>query len=129
MCLSARAQEPGDILKGAVVYPLNHFAEQADDSTEFSFLKVLLKDKRIVLLGEQSHGDGATFAAKVRLVKFLHSELGFDMLSFESGLYANYKAAQELNHTEARNSPMLESVFPIWSETAEFLPLIQYAHD
>ena len=37
------------------------------------FLKEKLKDVNIVMLGEQQHGDGSTFLAKSRLVKFLHN--------------------------------------------------------
>lgn len=50
-------------------------------------LKETLKDARIVQLGEQSHGDGTTFRAKARLIRFLHEEMGFDVLAFECGLY------------------------------------------
>jgi erythromycin esterase len=50
-------------------------------------LRELIADMRIVLLGEQTHGDGATFDAKVELIKFLHDELGFDIVAFESPLY------------------------------------------
>src|SRR5215470_11480252 len=42
---------------------------------------------RVVGLGEPSHGAGSGFAAKVRLVKFLHQRMGFDVLAWESGLY------------------------------------------
>ena len=69
----------------------SHWKQKKPDR-DLIFLKEVLKDKRIVLLGEQSHGDGATFEAKVRLIKFLHQELGFTILSFESGLYDNFKA-------------------------------------
>ena len=43
---------------------------------QFQALKKAIGDRRIVLLGEQTHGDGTTFKAKVRLVKFLHHQNG-----------------------------------------------------
>ncbi|MCP5068424.1 MAG: hypothetical protein GY946_17830 [bacterium] len=45
-----------------------------------------LKGVRIVQLGEQSHGDGTCFRVKTRLAKYLHKELGFDVVVWEAGL-------------------------------------------
>ncbi|MGB5554717.1 MAG: hypothetical protein WBM83_08685, partial [Flavobacteriaceae bacterium] len=53
-----------------------------------------LKNSKIVLLGEQTHGDGAVFDKKVELIKALHEQLGFNIVVFESGMYDNYKALQ-----------------------------------
>ncbi|MFM7430454.1 MAG: hypothetical protein ACKO1F_11205, partial [Flammeovirgaceae bacterium] len=72
-----------------------------------------------------SHGEGATFQAKVRLIKFLHEQLGFNVLSFESGLYDNYKANELLNSNPSIN-PLKQSVFDIWSESKELVPLLEY---
>jgi erythromycin esterase len=56
-------------------------------STDFSdlqFLKPLLKDKRMVMLGESSHGVSEFSLAKLRLIKFLHQEMGYDVVALES---------------------------------------------
>ena len=39
------------------------------------------------MLGEHPYDDGTTFVAKTRLVRFLHEQMGFNVLAFESGLY------------------------------------------
>lgn len=47
-----------------------------EDFSDLGCLASLIGNARIVQLGESTHGDGAAFAAKVRVVKFLHRELG-----------------------------------------------------
>lgn len=109
-------------------FPIHQIKSIDPSQTDFSDLeplKEVLKDKRIILLGEQSHGEGATFQAKVRLIKFLLEQLGFNVLSFESGLYDNYKANELLNSNPSIN-PLKQSVFDIWSESKEFVPLLEY---
>jgi len=45
---------------------------------------------RVVVLGEATHGEGTTSRAKVRMVRFLHEIMGFDVLAWESGLVQVY---------------------------------------
>jgi len=49
-------------------------------------LKPLLQDKRIVYLGESSHGAAQYNSAKTRLIQYLHQELGFNVIAFETNL-------------------------------------------
>lgn len=56
---------------------------------EFSDLMPLVQvigKARVVQLGEATHGDGATFLAKARLIRFLHKIMGFDVLAWEAGI-------------------------------------------
>lgn len=53
---------------------------------DFSKLKDILKNKRIVALGESSHGLGKYYEMKSALAIYLHKELGYEVLAMEGGL-------------------------------------------
>ena len=62
-------------------------SRQSDDFKDLEPIRRAIGNSRVVILGEQSHGDGATFLAKARLIKFLHQRMGFDVLAWEAGLF------------------------------------------
>jgi len=78
------------------------------------------------MLGEQSHGDGTTFHAKTRLIEFLHQEMDFDVLAFESGLYELRKVWEFMEGGEDAATAMSRGVFSIWMGSAEVEPLVTY---
>lgn len=79
------------------------------------------------MLGEQSHFDGATFAAKIDLIRFLHDSLGFTTLAFEGDMYALDKARREIAAGKAVLPVLQKSVYEgIWSGTVEFQALAAY---
>ena len=69
----------------------NHYQSSIEFTTDFSrfdnlaAFKESLKHVEIIALGENTHGLGEVFRTKTEVVKFLHEELGFDMVVFESG--------------------------------------------
>ena len=96
---------------------------------EFEDLKPLhevLDGVQIVLLGEQTHGDGATFRAKGRLIRFLHQEMGFDVLAFESGLYDCAKAWELMLESQDPVKEIGQGVFGIWSRSQQVQPTFEY---
>jgi erythromycin esterase len=89
-------------------------------------LRQAIGGRRIVLLGENSHGDGAAFGAKSRLIKFLHERMGFDVLAFESGFYDVHRAWADLRAGGDPQAAVSTGVDAIWSACRQTQPLWSY---
>jgi erythromycin esterase len=53
---------------------------------DFSAIDEYVKDKRIVLLGENSHGMGEFYTTKIDVIRYLHEHHGFNIVALESSL-------------------------------------------
>ena len=124
----APPQERTQWLRDNVV-PVASIDPAEDDFSDLEPLVAAIGDARIVQLGESSHGAGATFSAKVRLIKFLHRRMGFDVLVWESGLYDLAKANEALRGSGDPTEAGQLGAFGIWSRTVEVEPLWRYASD
>ena len=96
----------------------------SDDFSDLAFLKPLLAGKRVVQLGESAHGVAEFNWMKVRLVKFLHREMGFDVVAFESSL-SGCDVADARVGSAAPIDVMRDAIFPVW-HSSETLGLFEY---
>jgi erythromycin esterase len=106
--------------------PIRSIDPSDEDFSDLEFLRPQLRDVRVVLLGEGDHGVGSDFKAKTRLIKFLHRELGFDVLAFESGLFGTAAAWRALKTDADPREAFLKGVFEIWAWSEQVQPLIHY---
>ena len=107
--------------------PLRSIDPADEDFSDLEPIRRAIGDARIVQIGEQSHGDGATFHARTRIIKYLHEKCGFDVLAFESGLYDCHKAWEFLRAGNmAPREAVSHGVFGIWTSSEQIQPLIHY---
>ena len=88
------------------------------DMRDLAPLARRLQGVRVVQLGENTHGDGLVFAAKARLVRWLHERMGFDVIAFESGMFECERANRMLRPGADPKEVMRASVFGIWHPSA-----------
>jgi len=75
-------------------------------------------------MGEAAHGIAEHNRIRVRLVKYLHEELGFNVIAFESGLYECYFTNLAIDTLSARNA-LTNSLYSFW-HTTDLLDLFEY---
>lgn len=92
--------------------------------SDLQFLKAYVGDRRLVQLGENGHGVSEFSKAKVRLIKFLHQHMGFEVIAFESGLFECFMADNEVQDLQVEEI-MRRSIFEVW-HCSEVLELFQY---
>lgn len=90
---------------------------------EFEFLRHIVKDKRIVWLGENGHNIREHNMMKSKIIEFLHKEMNFTVLAFESGLAECY-SANELKKEFTDEDFLKNAIYSLWA-TKENLPLFQ----
>jgi erythromycin esterase len=94
------------------------------DFSDLEFLRGYVGDRRVVQLGESAHGAAEFSRLKVRLVKYLHERLGFDVIALEGAVYECFMT-NLLATTEHPGELMWRCVPAFW-RTAEVLALFEY---
>ncbi|PEA54263.1 erythromycin esterase [Bacillus pseudomycoides] len=96
----------------------------ASSNEDLSFLKQTLQGKRIVSLGESTHGSTEMNQSKVRIIKYLHEEMGYDVIAFESGFAEANAVYQNIDDLTAEQA-MKKAIYNQWF-TEDVEELFQY---
>ncbi|MBX9785339.1 MAG: erythromycin esterase family protein [Chitinophagaceae bacterium] len=89
--------------------------ENDNNYSGYEAIAKAIGNKRVVMLGEQDHGDAPAFLAKTKLIKYLHEKMGFTVLAFESDFFSLTEGQSEINNdTSGLRKYMRGNIFPIW---------------
>lgn len=113
--LPALAQDPGQVRWVAEHSLAVRSIDPADeDFSDLMPLVEVLGKVRVVQLGEATHGDGSTFLAKGRLIRFLHQVMGFDVLAWESGIFDVRRVDAALRAGLPSPAAAARGLYPAW---------------
>jgi erythromycin esterase len=110
-------------------HPIKSIEMTEPNNHDLAFLDTVLKDNRIVFLGESLHLDGQTLKAKARLIKYLHENLGYNVVLYEAGQYDMWMVNQEMeNRSYGINKDSIAGLgmFNYWWGNEETNPLNNY---
>ncbi len=110
-------------------HPVKSISMEYTDNSDLTIFDSILKDNKVLILGENTHYDGSTFEAKSRLIKYLHEHMNYSVVLYEAGQYDTWIMNDEMNHHRLKTSA--DSIgglglFEFWWNAKETQPLIRY---
>lgn len=111
------------------IHPIESISMDYENNRDLKALDSILKDNRILMLGENTHYDGSTLQAKGRLIQYLHESLGYNVVLYEAGQYDCWIMNEEMKNQTLKIP--LDSIgglglFNFWWNNKETQPLIKY---
>ena len=110
----------------AQAVPVRLAAAGVDDFADLAPFGRAVDAARVVALDEQTHGGHEEFVLKLRLLRYLHERLGFDVLVLESGFFDVGLIEQARRDGTKVDDLGPGNLFFMYSKSAEGRALLQY---
>jgi len=94
--------------------PFDAAFDPAEERTLADALARIIGDRDIVMLGESSHGDGASIRLRGRLVELLHRRFGFDVLAFEADFWSVTRGWDDVSQPEEIRPSAQSNIYDFW---------------
>lgn len=93
---------------------------------EINIYNDVFREKKIIFLGENGHGVSEIQKLKIKIIKYLHENFGFNKIVFESGI-GEIAIANHYKHNLATKEFLMNSLFDVWhtKELFELFKIIQ----
>ena len=105
----------------------DQFMAFSDEQASFEPIKSVVKDKRIVILGEAGHADGRTFEIKPELIEYLNADNEYDVILEGMG-FLDGAVLQGVLPPLCIDSNYLDVAnawYGLWSQTKEASSLVE----
>jgi len=86
----------------------------SENFSDLQCLKQYIGNRTLVQLGESSHGTKEYSQIKVRLIKFLHEQMGFDVIAFESGFFECFYTNENIANLSEIDAMRSSIYFGVW---------------
>lgn len=104
--------------------PVYSIAADKETGSDFTVFKKLLKNNRVVMLGEFCHGAKEINQLRKNFIQYLHEDLGYELLLFESGIGEGISIEYERDELSATQMVTAGVTGP-W-HTEDYVEIMQY---
>lgn len=104
--------------------PIYSISADQESAPDLSVFKQLLKNKRVVMLGEFCHGAKEINQLRKNFIQYLHEDLDYDLLLFESGIGEGISIEYERSELSAAQMVTAGVTGP-W-HTEDYVEIMQY---
>lgn len=111
-----------------VAVPVRSIDPADDDFSDLTPLVEKIGAARVVVLGEATHSEGTSDRAKARVARFLHLQMGFDVLAWETGFVQTHAMNTALRHPDVSlEQAKLYLMTGGWATAEGVHPLLEHA--
>ncbi|WP_340075989.1 erythromycin esterase family protein [Leptobacterium sp. I13] len=111
------------------IIPIKTVDPNSIKDNDLYFLNDIVKNSKIVALGEASHGSKEIFKMKHRIIKYLKEHMGFDIFSIEANMPESYMLNNYIVQNQGKPKELIKGMY-FWTwNTQETLDMVNWMNE